>query len=90
MSLGLQRKVEASEQQQGIIINRFVLITNFLPARYREVHSDKPNKNWATAVEYYEDARRLVPDSGNPYNQLAVIATYYHDDFGSVYYYFRR
>ncbi|RHZ69848.1 hypothetical protein Glove_277g38 [Diversispora epigaea] len=58
-------------------------------ARYRELQNDKPRKNWSTACDYYNSARQLVPDSGNPHNQLAVIATYSVDEFAAFYHYYR-
>ncbi|KAG9290201.1 hypothetical protein G9A89_022177 [Geosiphon pyriformis] len=58
-------------------------------ARYREMQNERPRKNWATVREYYNQARQLVPDSGNPHNQLAVIASYNSDDFAAVYHYYR-
>ncbi|CAG8778401.1 8415_t:CDS:2, partial [Acaulospora morrowiae] len=32
---------------------------------------------------------QLIPESGNPHNQLAVISTYNADDFAAVYHYYR-
>ncbi|CAG8480573.1 10618_t:CDS:10 [Diversispora eburnea] len=58
-------------------------------ARYRELQNDKPRKNWSTACDYYNSARQLIPDSGNPHNQLAVIATYSVDEFAAFYHYYR-
>ncbi|CAG8528945.1 9589_t:CDS:10, partial [Scutellospora calospora] len=58
-------------------------------ARYRELQTEKPRKNWSTACDYYNHARHLVPESGNPHNQLAVIATYSADEFSAVYHYYR-
>ncbi|CAG8627983.1 11866_t:CDS:2, partial [Acaulospora colombiana] len=58
-------------------------------ARYRELQNDKLRKNWSTACDYYNNARQLVPESGNPHNQLAVIATYNADDLSAVYHYYR-
>ncbi|CAG8534106.1 12023_t:CDS:10 [Cetraspora pellucida] len=58
-------------------------------ARYRELQTEKPRKNWSIACDYYNHARHLVPESGNPHNQLAVIATYSADEFSAVYHYYR-
>nr|CAG8437562.1 3947_t:CDS:10 [Entrophospora candida] len=46
-------------------------------------------KNWSTACDYYTHARYLIPESGNPHNQLAVIANYESDNFSAVYHYYR-
>ncbi|CAG8573828.1 16237_t:CDS:10, partial [Funneliformis mosseae] len=54
-----------------------------------DLGGDRSNKNWSTACDYYNHARQLVPDSGNPHNQLAVISTYNSDDFSAVYHYYR-
>ncbi|CAG8756580.1 5398_t:CDS:2, partial [Racocetra persica] len=53
-------------------------------ARYRELQTEKPRKNWSIACDYYNHARHLVPESGNPHNQLAVIATYSADEFSAA------
>ncbi|KAJ3047304.1 hypothetical protein HK097_011655, partial [Rhizophlyctis rosea] len=58
-------------------------------SRYREIHADKKEKNWALAKSFYELALRLVPTNGNPFNQLAVIDTYEGDELGAVECYFR-
>ncbi|KAF9190303.1 hypothetical protein BGZ51_008727 [Haplosporangium sp. Z 767] len=58
-------------------------------ARYRQTYSDTPKKNWSTARDYYNEARNLLPSSGNPYNQLAVIATFMPNNFLVLYYYYR-
>ncbi|EAU83974.2 hypothetical protein CC1G_09856 [Coprinopsis cinerea okayama7 len=41
------------------------------------------------AQQRYEQARLLVPNEGNPFHQLAILATYRKDTFASVYYYYR-
>ncbi|KAF9166137.1 hypothetical protein DFQ26_008641 [Actinomortierella ambigua] len=58
-------------------------------ARYSETYSDKMPKRWDVAESYYNIARKLAPQYGNPYNQLAVIETFAPDNFLSLYYYFR-
>ncbi|KAG0231806.1 hypothetical protein BGW42_008639 [Actinomortierella wolfii] len=58
-------------------------------ARYSETYSDKVPKRWDVAESYYNTARKLAPQYGNPYNQLAVIETFEPDHFLSLYYYFR-
>ncbi|CAG8511060.1 1139_t:CDS:10 [Ambispora gerdemannii] len=58
-------------------------------ARYREMQNERQRKNWNIASDYYYQALQLVPDNGNPHNQLAVIATYNSDDLSAIYRYYR-
>ncbi|KAF9978644.1 hypothetical protein BGZ73_001297 [Actinomortierella ambigua] len=58
-------------------------------ARYSETYGDKMPKRWDVAESYYNIAKKLAPQYGNPYNQLAVIETFGPDNFMSLYYYFR-
>ncbi|KAG0370281.1 hypothetical protein BC939DRAFT_448572 [Gamsiella multidivaricata] len=58
-------------------------------ARYRQTFNDSPKKNWSAARDYYNEARNLLPSSGNPYNQLAVIATFAPNNFLALYFYYR-
>lgn len=40
-------------------------------ARYSELHAaSSKQKDWSVAARYYERARRVMPDSGNPHNQV--------------------
>ncbi|XP_039048500.1 protein SMG7L-like [Hibiscus syriacus] len=41
--------------------------------------------NWSVAATYYLEDARAWPDSGNPQNQLAVLATYVGDEFLALY-----
>jgi hypothetical protein len=60
-----------------------------LVARYhRDLYGHSAQKDWVKAAQYYEQALRLVPDNGNPHNQLAVLATYADSEFNAVYHYF--
>lgn len=52
-------------------------------------NANNPVKDWSRSYQAYHQARLLVPDDGNPYNQLAVISGYKHDTLASVYYYYR-
>lgn len=58
-------------------------------ARYRELHNQKAKKNFAAAESYYHKALELIPDNGNPHNQLAVLATYVEAETVAVYRYCR-
>eukprot|EP00198_Chlamydomonas_reinhardtii_P008926 XP_001698263.1 predicted protein [Chlamydomonas reinhardtii] len=44
---------------------------------------------WERAGAYYRQAAAVQPESGNPYNQLAVMAYFTGDELRAVYYYFR-
>ncbi|GIL96517.1 hypothetical protein Vretimale_2313 [Volvox reticuliferus] len=44
---------------------------------------------WERARSYYRQAARVLPASGNPYNQMAVMSYYTNDELRAVYYYFR-
>ncbi|KEH36551.1 putative telomerase activating protein Est1 [Medicago truncatula] len=56
-------------------------------ARYKEQceNPDTQNHNWSVAATHYLEATRIWPNSGNPQNQLAVLATYIGDEFLALY-----
>ncbi|RHY25184.1 hypothetical protein DYB32_008476 [Aphanomyces invadans] len=58
-------------------------------ARYRELHSQKAKKNFRAAEGFYHRALEILPDNGNPHNQLAVLATYVEAETIAVYRYCR-
>ena len=58
-------------------------------ARYKESVSESTDKNYDVSYRYYERAAFLVPNSGNPQNQLAVLATYGQSELVAVYHYCR-
>jgi hypothetical protein len=68
------------------IHHRFLVCLGDL-ARYRELSkkNDLENRNWSAAANYYFEATKVCPDSGNPQNQLALLATYVGDDFLALY-----
>ncbi|GAA5820042.1 hypothetical protein JCM11251_005460 [Rhodosporidiobolus azoricus] len=49
----------------------------------------RSTKNFSKAADCYSQARQLIPDNGNPSNQLAVLAQYASDPLSSVYHYYR-
>ena len=57
-------------------------------SRYREVGSSA-DKNWAPATGYYDLAKKLVPESGSPHNQLAVISISDGSNFSATYHLYR-
>lgn len=58
-------------------------------ARYRELHSQRAKKNFSAAEGFYLKALALLPENGNPHNQLAVLATYVEAETVAVYRYCR-
>ncbi|KAK9152801.1 hypothetical protein Sjap_000281 [Stephania japonica] len=56
-------------------------------ARYRELYGnpDPQKRNWSIAATHYLNASIIWPDSGNPHNQLAVLATYVGDELLALY-----
>ncbi|KAI5845103.1 hypothetical protein DFP73DRAFT_548114 [Morchella snyderi] len=57
-------------------------------SRYREAPSTGP-KNWGPATGYYTLAKKLVPSSGAPHNQLAVIALNEGSNLSATYHLYR-
>eukprot|EP00960_Hanusia_phi_P066284 766360-Hanusia_phi.AAC.6 len=57
--------------------------------RYREMYKEGGEGDWQDVERFYRLASLLCHDSGNPHNQLAVIATYRDDDFAAFYNYAR-
>ncbi len=60
-------------------------------ARYISLHApgDNAGKDWGAARSYYAAAARLQPGNGNPFNQLAVVATYTNAALRAAYCYAR-
>lgn len=56
-------------------------------SRYRELGSS--TKNWAPATGYYDLAKRLIPESGSPHNQLAVISMNDGSNLSATYHLYR-
>ncbi|MED6135597.1 hypothetical protein PIB30_047982 [Stylosanthes scabra] len=69
------------------LCHRFLVCMGDLE-RYKQQYANLEiqNKDWSVASRHYVEATRIWPDSGNPQNQLAVLATYIGDDFLAVYY----
>ncbi|GAA5902361.1 hypothetical protein JCM5296_003121 [Sporobolomyces johnsonii] len=51
--------------------------------------AERKVKTFTKAAECYYQARLLIPDNGNPSNQLAVLAQYAADPLSSAYHYYR-
>jgi hypothetical protein len=58
-------------------------------SRYRETELQDTNRDWGPAKGYYQLAITVLPTSGTPYNQLAVIAQTDQDVLGATYYLYR-
>ncbi|CAI5468937.1 unnamed protein product [Closterium sp. Yama58-4] len=60
-------------------------------ARYRElvVDGDMATRDWSVAAGYYMQAALMLPSTGNPHNQLAVLATYVGSEVAALYRYYR-
>ncbi|CAA0825282.1 Protein SMG7L [Striga hermonthica] len=54
-------------------------------ARYGEIVKRSEACEWSIAAKYYFESIRTFPDSGNPHNQLALLATYVGDSFLALY-----
>ncbi|KAG0027500.1 hypothetical protein BGZ81_005512 [Podila clonocystis] len=91
ISVGYRHTMEISDNARQAAISSCHKCYIFLGdlARYRQTYSDSPKKNWSAARDYYNEARNLLPTSGNPYNQLAVIATLAPNNFLALYFYYR-
>ncbi|KAG9080881.1 hypothetical protein FRC06_006034, partial [Ceratobasidium sp. 370] len=58
--------------------------------RGKDKNSDvPPEKRYAKAEAFYLQAKLLLPDYGNPFNQLAIVYSYQHDLFGAALNYYR-
>ncbi|XP_019175586.1 PREDICTED: protein SMG7L-like [Ipomoea nil] len=64
--------------------HRFLVCLGDL-ARYNELCKKHDACKWSDAATYYLEASWIWPDSGNPHNQLALLATYVGDPFLALY-----
>ncbi|KAJ8545514.1 hypothetical protein K7X08_018097 [Anisodus acutangulus] len=64
--------------------HRFLICLGDL-ARCGELCKKPDACKWSLAATYYFEASRIWPDSGNPHNQLALLATYTGDPFLALY-----
>ncbi|WJX31948.1 hypothetical protein P8452_20332 [Trifolium repens] len=60
-------------------------------ARYKGMYGegDSINREFTAASSYYLQAASLLPSSGNPHHQLALLASYSGDELVVIYRYFR-
>ncbi|CAD5313898.1 unnamed protein product [Arabidopsis thaliana] len=76
---------ESGEQKSRFLCHRFYICLGDLQ-RYQEQYlKAHEHPNWSTAATYYLEAAKSWPDSGNPHNQLAVLATYVSDELLALY-----
>ncbi|CAI9087429.1 OLC1v1021496C1 [Oldenlandia corymbosa var. corymbosa] len=54
-------------------------------ARYGELFKKQADSKWLVAFTCYVEASRICPASGNPHNQLTLLATYVNDSFLALY-----
>ncbi|KAK4787166.1 hypothetical protein SAY86_010999 [Trapa natans] len=68
------------------LCHRFLICLGDL-ARYRELYEkdEVEARNWSIAAGHYLESSKLWPKSGNPHNQLALLATYICDEFLALY-----
>lgn len=83
---GTSTSFEPKMQKCQFLCHRFLVCLGDL-ARYREQYEklDVQKPNWSVAASHYLEATMIWPDSGNPQNQLAVLATYVGDEFLALY-----
>ncbi|XP_031391261.1 protein SMG7L [Punica granatum] len=85
-SQSIPRDCIEQKQNSQFLCHRFLICLGDL-ARYRELF-EKPEveaRNWSIAAGHYLEASKTWPDSGNPHNQLALLATYVGDEFLALY-----
>ncbi|CAF2045071.1 hypothetical protein HID58_034646 [Brassica napus] len=76
---------EESGGKSRFLCHRFYICLGDLE-RYREQYlKTHGHCDWSTSATYYLEAAKSWPDSGNPHNQLAVLATYVGDEFLALY-----
>ncbi|KAI3796825.1 hypothetical protein L1987_39511 [Smallanthus sonchifolius] len=71
-------------QKCHYVCHRFLVCLGDL-SRYMELCKKPDVQKWAVAATYYLEATMVWPYSGNPQNQLALLATYIGDDFLALY-----
>eukprot|EP00624_Nannochloropsis_granulata_P003797 evm.model.NODE_29163_length_12829_cov_16.997583.3 len=84
--VGEEAGAGALEQHCVKSIHRCLIFLGDL-TRYRELHSESTRKDWSQAEKWYYQAIDAMPTSGNPHNQLAVLATYTEAECVAVYRY---
>ncbi|KAH7568907.1 hypothetical protein ACOSP7_012009 [Xanthoceras sorbifolium] len=84
---GTCNAVEQKQLQKcQFLCHRFLVCLGDL-ARYKEQYEKlgAQDQNWSVAATHYLEATKIWPDSGNPQNQLAVLAFYVGDELAALY-----
>nr|GMC83883.1 protein SMG7L [Ipomoea batatas] len=79
-----KRKGSPKFPQCQYACHRFLVCLGDL-ARYTELCKKPDACKWSASAVYYLEASLIWPDSGNPHNQLALLATYISDAFLALY-----
>ncbi|XP_072962461.1 nonsense-mediated mRNA decay factor SMG7-like [Typha angustifolia] len=89
-SLPMDEK-RSAEMKKGLVSCQRCLIYLGDLARYKGLYGegDSVIRDYAPASSYYMQAASLCPSSGNPHNQLAILASYSGDDLVAIYRYSR-
>ncbi|KAL8258586.1 hypothetical protein R6Q59_026539 [Mikania micrantha] len=82
---------QSIDVKKGVISCHQCLIYLGDLARYKGlyVEGESKTRDFAAASSYYNQAATLMPSSGNPHHQLAILASYSGDELSAVYRYFR-
>ncbi|XP_062082256.1 nonsense-mediated mRNA decay factor SMG7 isoform X2 [Humulus lupulus] len=82
---------KSAEVKKGLISCHRSLIYLGDLARYKGLYGegDSKTREFTAASSYYMQAASLLPSSGNPHHQLAILASYSGDELVAVYRYFR-
>lgn len=71
-------------QRSNYVCHRFFVCLGDL-SRYMELCKKPDVQKWGAAATFYLEASSIWPHSGNPQNQLALLATYIGDEFLALY-----
>ncbi|CAN1170430.1 Nonsense-mediated mRNA decay factor SMG7 [Linum perenne] len=82
---------KSADIKKGLISCHRCLIYLGDLVRYKGLYGegDSKTREYAAASSYYLQAASLLPSSGNPHHQLAILASYSGDELVAVYRYFR-
>lgn len=91
VALSVDQPVAASAAQKQLVLHschaNLVRLGDL--SRYRETELKHIDRNWGPAEGYYRHAIAVLPTSGEPYNQLAVISRTNQERLRTVYYLYR-
>lgn len=89
--LELSCSIESSRMRRCLFSCHRCLVCLGDLARYRQLYGtpDGQPRSWSAAATHYLNASLIWPDSGNPHNQLALLATYFGDELLALYHFIR-